>query len=99
MGRFAVKQVDNYFLIPNLGIGGAAIKTEGGNILMDTGYIISNASDSTFYSPDPLKNSSKGAMENFLDIQSAFLNFSKNYVKSTTSNVQRDLGEGQLVRK
>ena len=99
MGRFAVKHVDNYFLIPNLGIGGAAIKMEGGNILMDTGYIISNASESAFYSPDPLKNSSRGAMENFLDIQSALLNFSKNYVKSTTSNVQRDLGEGQLVRK
>ena len=99
MGRFSVKQVDNYFLIPNLGIGGAAIKTEDGNTLLDTGYIISNASDSAFYSPTKVNNSSRNGTGSFLDLPSSFLNFSKNYVKSSTSNVQRDLGEGQLVRK
>ena len=40
MGTFPIKQIDNYFLIPGLGIGGASIKVDNGNILLDTGYMI-----------------------------------------------------------
>ena len=40
MGEFPVKEINNYYLIPNLGVGGAAIKKDHGGILLDTGYII-----------------------------------------------------------
>ena len=79
MGKFPVKEINNYYLVPNLGIGGAAIRKDHGGILLDTGYIIWNTTKGELHPPR------------------SFMNYSKAYVKATRSNVQRDLGEGQLA--
>ena len=69
MGTFPVKQVDNYFLVPGLGIGGAFIKEEKGNFLLDTGYIVIRK---TGYPQEPMfKNRGHDNMTLYL---SSFMN-------------------------
>ena len=81
MRTFPVKQIDNYFLIPNLGIGGSSIEEDENAYLLDTGYQIIKKNKGTYHVPK------------------AFANYSEQYVKSTKSDVQRDLGEGQLANE
>ena len=40
-GYLLVHEIKNFFLIPNLGVGGTAVKREKTNILLDSGYLIS----------------------------------------------------------
>ena len=81
MGIFPVKQIDNYFLVPNLGIGGSSIQEDDNAYLLDIGYQIIKKGKGSFHVPK------------------AFANYSKQYVESTKSNAQRDLGEGQLANE
>ena len=53
MGTFPVKQIDNYFLFPGLGIGGDSIKTDNGNMLLDTGYMIARNKEDILKLTDP----------------------------------------------
>ena len=76
MGIFPVKQIDNYFLIPALGIGGSSIDEDENGILLNDGYQIIKQSKGTYHTTE------------------SFNNHSKQYVRSTKSNVQRDLGGG-----
>ena len=77
-----------------MGIGGAAIRMANGKVLLDTGYIISRSTD------DLLETDSLDGVrtENRTTHLSSFLEY-KDYMKSTTSNAHRDLGEGKLARK
>ena len=81
MGVFAVKQIDNYFLIPALGVGGISIDEDEGGILLNDGYQIIKKSKGEYHTTE------------------SFNNHSKEYVRSTESNVQRDLGGGQLAQE
>ena len=51
MGIFPVKQIDNYFLVPNLGIGGSSIEEDENAYLLDTGYQIIKKNKGTYHVP------------------------------------------------
>ena len=59
MGKFLVKEINSYYLVPNLGIGGAAIKKDHGGALLDTGCIIWNTSESELHPPRSFMNYSR----------------------------------------
>ena len=81
MGIFPVKQIDNYFLIPALGIGGSSIDEDENGILLNDGYQIIKQNKGAYHTTE------------------SFNNHSKQYVRSTKSNVQQDLGGGQLAKE
>ena len=56
MGIFPVKQIDNYFLIPNLGIGGSSIEEDENAYLLDTGYQIIKKNKGTYHVPKGFAN-------------------------------------------
>ena len=82
-GIFPVKQINNFFLIPALGIGGTTIKETGTPpaYLLDTGYQVIQKNKGTFHVP------------------LSFTNYSQQYVKHTKSNTQRDLGQGRVAQQ
>ena len=79
MGIFPVKQIDNYFLIPALGIGESSTDEDENAMLLNDGYQIIKQKKGTYRTTEK------------------FNNHSKQYVRSTKSNTQRDLGGGQLA--
>ena len=81
MGIFPVKQIDNYFLIPTLGIGGSSIDKDENAILLNDGYQIIKQKEDAYHTTE------------------TFSNHSKQYVRSTKSNAQRDLVGGQLAKE
>ena len=59
MGKFPVKAINNYYLVPNLGIGGPVIKKDQGGILLDTGYMIWNTTKGELHPPKSFMNYSR----------------------------------------
>lgn len=79
-----VTVVQNFVLIPSIGVGGSIIHRTENHWLLDVGYVIKQ-----------MTTNKHEINKNILD---KFYNYSRNYVKTTKSNVQRELAEGQLIR-
>ena len=85
LGYHNATLVQNFVLISSLGIGGGIIYKQTNFWLLDIGYVI-------------IKQTGNNSHTKNQEILDKFYNFSRNYVKSTKSNVQRELAEGQLIR-
>ena len=59
MEIFPVKQIDNYFLIPALGIGGSSIKEDGNAYLLNSGYDVIKKDKGMYQIPEAFANYSK----------------------------------------
>ena len=82
-GVFPVKQINNFFLVPSLGIGGTIVSetASASAYLLDTGFQIIRKNKGTSHIPQ------------------SFYNYSRQYVTHTKSNTQRDLGRGRIAQQ
>ena len=85
LGIYNATLVQNFVLISSLGLEGAIIHKETKFWLLDIGYIVIKQTQNNIHN----KNQ---------NILTKFYNYSRNYVKSTKSNIQRELAQGQLIR-
>ena len=83
LGIYPIKQIQDFFLVASLGIGGTLVEasTDDINFLLDTGYIIQRRTDPSYHEPPSFKN------------------LTNKYVKSTRSSSQRDIYDAHLTRK
>lgn len=56
LGLFSVKRINNYFLIPHLGIGGSLLVEMRNSYLLDTGYKLITKFNGSYHSPPHFDN-------------------------------------------